>query len=87
MNEDIKRRELKDYQDYLWEELEDQFNAIREAYKRGEIILNDVTVEKSAVYLNTKNYISSVQCYDSTQKPYMSAIQKSRKENSLILIN
>ena len=60
MQREIENRAKKDEQDILWEELEEQFESIRKAYKKGLVNLNQVVIEKSALYLKVENYIDNV---------------------------
>ena len=60
MQREIQNRTKKDEQDILWEELEEQFENIRKAYKKGRLNLNQVVIEKSALYLKVENYIDNV---------------------------
>ena len=60
MQREIEIRKKKDEQDILWEELEEQSDNIRKAYKKGMINLNQVVIEKSALYLKVDKYIDNV---------------------------
>ena len=70
MAKELRDRELKDEHDVLWEELENQLEEIKNAYKTGRIKLNSVVIEKSALYLNVNRYINEVRhkSVSSTQK-------------------
>ena len=60
MEHEIADRAKKDEQDILWEELEEQFENIRKAFRKGQINLNQVVIEKSALYLKVDKYIDNV---------------------------
>ena len=60
MQKELRNRELKDEHDVLWEELENQLQQIREAYKSGKLMLNSVVVQKSALYLHLDRYVEAV---------------------------
>ena len=60
MAKELRDRELKDDHDVLWEELENQLEQIKNAYRTGKILLNNVVIEKSALYLNVHKYINEV---------------------------
>ena len=60
MAKELRDRELKDDHDVLWEELENQLEQIKNAYRTGRIKLNDVVIRKSALYLSIDRYINEV---------------------------
>ena len=60
MEKQVKQRESKDAQDVLWEELEQQLETIRQAFRTGKLMLNSVVIQKSALYLSIDKYIMNV---------------------------
>ena len=74
MQREVENRSKKDEQDILWEELEEQFESIRKAYRKGRLNLNQVVIEKSALYLKVENYIDNVK--DKTEVKNIEAERK-----------
>ena len=60
MQRELRDRELKDEHDLLWEELDNQLQQIRDAYKSGKLMLNSVVIQKSALYLHLDRYVEAV---------------------------
>ena len=60
MQRELRNRELKDEHDLLWEELDNQLQQIRDAYKSGKLMLNSVVIQKSALYLHLDRYAEAV---------------------------
>lgn len=67
MEREARDRELQDMQDFLWEELEQQFQNIRNAYHSKKLLLNNIVIEKSALYLKVENYIANVEHKSQTE--------------------
>ena len=80
MEREVKQRAQKDSQDILWEDLEDQFENIRKAYRKGIIKLNEITIEKSALYLKIDSYRTNVVTHEpKTEQQARSEKRKTRK--------
>ena len=60
LEEEKKKREIEDQNDILKEEFERQLEEIHDLVFKGKLVLNKVNIEKSKLYLASKNYLNAV---------------------------
>ena len=59
-----RRRKIQDENEILKEQFDTQLSQISNLYREGKLILNKLTIQKSAIYLNPETYLRNIKAYE-----------------------
>ena len=59
-----RKRKIQDENEILKEQFDTQLSQISNLYREGKLILNKLTIQKSAIYLNPETYLRNIKAYE-----------------------